>query len=130
MGAKFSAMFTQDGAIGMLMRRVQPYLRDRAAQPGGIPMTLATRWRRRGGYAAPDMVEVPSRGGASGVSRDAARWALPNFEDTDRASRVFPLSHHLGGEAGPWGGPNLEQTALGSFSSVGREEEAASSVMP
>ena len=33
MGAKFSAMFTQDGAIGMLMRRVQPYLRDRAAQP-------------------------------------------------------------------------------------------------
>ena len=115
MGAKFSAMFTQDGAIGMLMRRVQPYLRDRAAQPGGIPMTLATRWRRRGGYAAPDMVEVPSRGGASGVSRDAARWALPNFEDTDRASRVFPLSHHLGGEAGPWGGPNLEQTNLAAL---------------
>ena len=80
-------------------------------------MTLATRWLRRGGYAAPDMVEVPEQSGATsgGVSRDAARWALPNFEDTDRASRVFPLSHHLGGEAGPWGGPNLEQTNLGAL---------------
>ena len=115
MGAKFSAMFTQDGAIGMLMRRVQPYLRDRAAQPGGIPITLASRWQRGKGYSPPDMVEVPETSGTGGVARDAVRWALPNFENTDCSSRTFPLSHHLGGEAGPWGGPNLERTNLAAL---------------
>ena len=47
MGARMAAVFTQDGAIGMLLRRVQPYLREKARDVGGLPPSHASYWSSR-----------------------------------------------------------------------------------
>ena len=60
-------------------------------------------------------VEVPERGGPRGMSSDAARWALPKFPNATSGSRIFPLTTHLGGVKGPWGGPNLDAVDLHSL---------------
>ena len=116
MGAKFAAVFTSDGSIGQLIKRVQPYLRDKARGIGGLPPSTAAQWQQRGAmYSPPGEVAVPDRAGPRGVAKDAARWALPTFPNAACGRRRFPLAHHLGGTAGPWGGPNLNAVDLASL---------------
>ena len=104
MSARMAAVFTQDGAIGMLLRRVQPFLRERFRDlPGGEPASFAAHWLE-------NAYEPPLETDAVSGPRDASaqRWALPKFPNAACRRRAFPLTHHLGGEKGPWGGPNLD----------------------
>jgi hypothetical protein len=107
-GARMAAVFAQDGAIGLLLRRVQPFLRERAAGAGGIPPSFASRWASRR-FTPPDMVAVPERGGVFGTPRDAARWALPKFPNAAcRGARSRLASPTSPRARGRWGGPNLD----------------------
>ena len=49
MSARMAAVFTHDGAIGMLLRRVQPFLRERAAGDGRRSSVVRRRTGRRSG---------------------------------------------------------------------------------
>jgi len=60
----------------MLLRRVQPFLRERAKEVGGVPPSHAQHWSSRK-YSPPGEVEVPDCAGPGGMASDAARWALP-----------------------------------------------------
>ena len=88
MGARMAAVFTQDGAIGMLLRRVQPFLRERARDVGGLPPSNASYWSSHK-YAPPGEVEVPERGGPRGTSRDAADGRFRSFQTRRAGLDVF-----------------------------------------
>jgi len=117
-GARMAAVFAVDGAIGLLLRRVQPFLRERAGGTGGIPPSFASRWNSKR-YVPPDMVSVPECGGVFQTPRDAARWALPKFPDSSRSQRSFPMTSHLPGAASTtataWGGAHLDKVHVPSL---------------
>ena len=83
-----AAVFTQDGAIGMLLRRVQPFLRERGRATSGLTsfqrllLVLAQ-------YAPPGEVEVPERGGPRGMSVTPPDGRFRSFQTRRAGLDVF-----------------------------------------
>ena len=105
MSARMAAVFTQDGAIGMLPAAcVQPFLRERF---GDLPAAFLERTPRTGRRKRVPTAPRDGFAGRDPGTRARSAVGAPEVLRTRRARRrAFPLTHHLGGDA--WGGPNLD----------------------
>ena len=107
-GQRFSSMFTSDGAIGMLLRKVRPYLQQRKEEfPGRISWTGKE-------YLTQSIYESDVQTWARTIAT-GGRWALTRFMNTSCSEREFSLKSSDSAEmAGgtTWSGKTLQHVDL------------------
>jgi len=107
-GQRFTSMFTSDGAIGVLLRRVRPYLQQRKDS-----LPFRQTWVGKS-YIAPTIYESDVKTWARTIAT-GGRWALTRFSNTSCSEREFPLQS-VGSEQGigmtSWSGKTLQHVDL------------------
>ena len=107
-GQRFSAMFTSDGAIGQLLRKVRPYLQQHKEE---FPVRVT--WTGKD-YVPSSVFECDAQTWARTIAT-GGRWALTRFMNTSCSEREFPLKPVVGAEmadATMWSGKTLQHVDL------------------
>jgi len=105
-GQRFTQLFTADGAIGVLLRRVRPYLQQRKEE-----FPIRQTWVGKD-YLAPSIYESDVQTWARTIAT-GGRWALTRFSNTSCSEREFPLKM-VGEEPSvtTWSGKTLQHVDL------------------
>ena len=106
-GQRFSAMFTSDGAIGQLLRKVRPYLQRRKEE---FPVRVSWTGKE---YVHASIYESSVQTWARTIAT-GGRWALTRFMNTSCSERDFPLETATNEMAGgtAWSGRTLQHVDL------------------
>lgn len=86
LGVKLSAMFTQDGAVGQLLKRVKPYLKENRDR---LPSQMNYIGDR---YASPPACEMVIDAWYQTLL-NGSKWALPRFASATLRQRKYPLEN-------------------------------------
>ena len=106
-GQRFSAMFTSDGAIGQLLRKVRPYLQRRKEE---FPVRVSWTGKE---YVHASIYESSVQTWARTIAT-GGRWALTRFMNTSCSERDFSLETATNEMAGgtAWSGRTLQHVDL------------------
>jgi len=106
-GQRFSAMFTSDGAIGQLLKKVRPYLQHRKEM-----FPIRVTWVGKD-FISSAIYESDVKTWARTIAT-GGRWALTRFRNTACSEREFSLVHQAREEmAGTtWSGQSLQHVDL------------------
>jgi Ca2+-binding EF-hand superfamily protein len=86
LGVKLSAMFTQDGAVGQLLKRVKPYLKENRER---LPSQMKFIGER---FTSPPACEMAIDTWYQTLL-NGSRWALPRFASATLRQRKYPLEN-------------------------------------
>ena len=107
-GQRFSAMFTSDGAIGQLLRKVRPYLQQRKDE---LPPRITWIGKE---YVPASIFECDAQTWARTIAT-GGRWALTRFMNTSCSERQFhvqPLGQMEMAGATVWNGKTLQHVDM------------------